>query len=136
MAEEGCGAGEVTELGRISDGEKSVLSVSAAYAAELRDALLGGLGIIRDEAGITTALRAADKLLGRDGITAAERGHALLGKAMLLSALARRESRGAHYRTDYPTRDDAGYQKTTVAVFRDGKVSVGFWELSERRAET
>ena len=31
--------------------------------------------------------------------------------------LAREESRGAHYRTDYPERDDANWMKTTVARY-------------------
>lgn len=37
--------------------------------------------------------------------------------AIALGALERRESRGAHYRTDYKDRDDAQFMKTTVAKF-------------------
>ena len=44
----------------------------------------------------------------------------LLGMAVLKSALARKESRGAHWREDYPKSNDDDYLKTTVARF-DGK---------------
>jgi succinate dehydrogenase / fumarate reductase, flavoprotein subunit len=50
----------------------------------------------------------------------------VLAEAIALGSLQRKESRGAHYRTDYPTRDDAGYMKTTLAKCdgRTGAVSV------------
>ncbi len=41
----------------------------------------------------------------------------LLSGAAALGALERRESRGAHYRTDYTERDDANFMKTTLATF-------------------
>ncbi len=40
-----------------------------------------------------------------------------LGEAMLLGGLERKESRGSHYRLDYPERDDARFLKTTLATF-------------------
>jgi succinate dehydrogenase / fumarate reductase, flavoprotein subunit len=40
-----------------------------------------------------------------------------IAEAIAKGALARRESRGAHYRTDFPSRDDANFMKTTVAKF-------------------
>ena len=59
----------------------------------------------------------------------------LLGQAVLLSALNRKESRGAHTRTDHPERDDKNYRKTTVAVFDGKKIKIGFRDIPEKRGE-
>lgn len=40
-----------------------------------------------------------------------------LSRAVVQGALARDESRGAHYKPDFPARDDARFLKTTVAEF-------------------
>jgi succinate dehydrogenase / fumarate reductase flavoprotein subunit len=41
-------------------------------------------------------------------------------------ALARKESRGAHFRTDFPKRDDAQWLKHTLAWRREGKIVLDF----------
>jgi succinate dehydrogenase / fumarate reductase flavoprotein subunit len=38
-----------------------------------------------------------------------------VAETIVASALARQESRGAHYRSDFPKRDDAQWLKHTVA---------------------
>jgi succinate dehydrogenase / fumarate reductase flavoprotein subunit len=41
----------------------------------------------------------------------------VIAEALALGAKGRRESRGAHYRSDFPERDDANFMKTSVARY-------------------
>ncbi|MGD0627729.1 MAG: L-aspartate oxidase [Terracidiphilus sp.] len=51
---------------------------------------------------------------------------ATVAQAILHSALARTESRGAHFRNDYPRRDDEHFQKHS-AFDKDGNVAFEKW---------
>ena len=50
----------------------------------------------------------------------------LLARVMTLGALARNESRGAHYKPEFPNRDDANWLKTTRAKFVNGEIKLTY----------
>ncbi len=50
----------------------------------------------------------------------------VLARAITLGALARNESRGAHYKPDFPERDDANWLKTTRAHYERGSIRLAY----------
>lgn len=49
-----------------------------------------------------------------------------LAEVVVAGALERRESRGSHFRTDYPKRDDDNFLKHTIARKVDGKIAISY----------
>jgi succinate dehydrogenase / fumarate reductase flavoprotein subunit len=68
------------------------------------------------------------KRFNTDLLEAVELGNLLdLAEVLAVSALARNESRGGHYREDYPNRDDVNFMRHTMAyreVGADGKTTI------------
>jgi succinate dehydrogenase / fumarate reductase flavoprotein subunit len=82
------------------------------------------------------------KTFNRDLQEAIELGHMIDFSIFIVEgALAREESRGAHYREDFPTRDDENFLKHTYAKFSGdyelelsyGEVVLGKFEPTERK---
>lgn len=100
-------------------------------AAELKSTMTDNAGIFRDDARLRQALSDIRRLQERfqsvrimdhsrrfntDLLGALETEHLLtFSEVVVVSALARTESRGAHYRTDYAKRDDEHWLKHTMA---------------------
>jgi succinate dehydrogenase / fumarate reductase flavoprotein subunit len=50
----------------------------------------------------------------------------VLAKVITLGALARNETRGAHYKPEFPERDDANWLKTTIASYNNGNITLQY----------
>jgi succinate dehydrogenase / fumarate reductase, flavoprotein subunit len=50
----------------------------------------------------------------------------VLAKVITLGALARNETRGAHFKPEFPNRDDANFLKTTIARYNGGNIQLSY----------
>ncbi|MEU1050983.1 succinate dehydrogenase flavoprotein subunit [Streptomyces sp. NPDC005876] len=110
---------------------------------ELQETMDANVMVFRTEQTIKTAVEKIGELRARyknvaiqdkgkrfntDLLEAVELGNLLdLAEVMAVSALARKESRGGHYREDYPNRDDVNFMRHTMAyreVGDDGTESI------------
>ena len=85
----------------------------------LQEVMWQKAGLLRDASGLRqaqTALTAIRAQLpaGVDRPSLELRNLHAVAELIVRSALTREESRGAHYRNDYPNRDDASFQKHSV----------------------
>ncbi len=107
----------------------------ADIAAEMKRVMMDHVGVFRTEEGMQQALEKIRELKARfkhlhiddrgkifntELLTAWELSNLLdLAEVTTVSALARKESRGAHSREDYPKRDDQNWLKHTLAWMRE-----------------
>ncbi|MFE1292019.1 succinate dehydrogenase flavoprotein subunit [Streptomyces sp. NPDC058751] len=115
----------------------------AEIRRELQECMDANVMVFRTEQTIKTAVEKIAELRERyknvsvqdkgkrfntDLLEAIELGNLLdLAEVMAVSALARKESRGGHYREDYPNRDDVNFMRHTMAyreVGEDGTESI------------
>ncbi len=123
---------------------------------ELQESMTENAGVFRTEETLKKQLEILDSLRKRfkhiriedksrlfntELQEAIELGHMLdYAKFIVEGALFRKESRGSHYREDYPKRDDENFLKHTLAYMdKDGNISIetmdvtlGKFEVKER----
>jgi len=129
---------------------------AAHIREELRRLMMNNVGVFRTEALLNEALEKIRELKERfQHITIDDKGRTFnqdlieawevanlldIAEVTTVSALARRESRGAHYREDYPQRDDEQWLKHTLAYRQpDGCIELRYkpvvitkWQPKER----
>lgn len=108
-----------------------------ALRREMEQTLMSHVGIFRDGGGLRKAVDSLAELLQRAAriglrggrgaaspeLTAALRlpGMLRLAQSIASGALQRTESRGSHFREDFPRRDDAHWLKRTLAFWDEGR---------------
>lgn len=131
---------DIDRYDEVEEIKESLENTGKSYDAieaqkSLQTILRKGLGIIREEAILQQCISKIDQLIKSteggydDTISEAEdqafHDQCLLGKAMLQCADARKESRGAHTRSDYK-EESAKYEKQTIARLENGEIKVYF----------
>ncbi len=117
------------ELARLYEGDGT--EEVATIRSEMRDVMMNNVGVFREQKRIDEAVEKVRELRNRYGkirvqnrsnlfnqelLEALELGYLLeLAEVAAMSAAARKESRGAHSRADYPDRDDDNWLKHTMA---------------------
>lgn len=120
------------------DGSES----AADIAMELGNTLTETAGIVRSNTNLKNGLNRIQELKERwEQIAPTDTGTwanssviairklrpcLVVAQAVLTGALNRNESRGAHYKPDYPNRDDANWLKTTIARYNGEEVSLTY----------
>jgi fumarate reductase flavoprotein subunit len=123
------------------DGKETIADIRVALNRTMEE----GAGIYRTEASLQATceslreLKERSKHLGicdhsasfNTELTAALELECLLdaAEAVAFSALARRESRGSHQRTDYPQRDDQNYLKHSLAYRTDADPRIEYQDV-------
>jgi len=121
----------------------------------LKHAMFSHFGVFRQEEPMIAGFARVKKLQERFGqVSLGNKGkefnfaliHALelenmllIAETVALGAIRRKESRGSHFRPDYPDRDDGNFLHHTTAYYRDGKawleqaeVTLGRFPVKER----
>ena len=107
--------------------------VPPILAQKISSILYRSLPIIRNEQDMLTAKAELESFLANSH-NIAEHSRIILALAMVESALNRKESRGAHKRSDFPERDDENFRKLSIVQMQDSAIRHTLRDIPERRS--
>ena len=131
----------------MEEGKKGEFRPST-IARELQDLMYEKAGVIRDEKGLREAIEGIrglkskterlqinpGRIYNKELIDALDLHNMLLmAELITASAISRKESRGAHYRADFPQQDDQNWEKHTVVRVENGKMILGTRPVIKKR---
>ena len=94
-------------------GEQADWRIDDGTRAEVKRVMWNKVGITRNEQTLKEAIADLETIAARP-LNTRSWNFVTLARLVAEAALQRRESRGAHYRSDYPERDDANFQQHTL----------------------
>ncbi|MBA4122028.1 MAG: L-aspartate oxidase [Acidobacteria bacterium] len=101
--------------------------ISTAVRKRVKRVMWERVGILRDEPGLKRALQEFEQI-SKANLGRSSRNFVTLAKLVATAALWREESRGGHFRTDFPDRRDEKWdvhsiQKSGAEIFRSEKIN-------------
>jgi L-aspartate oxidase len=108
-------------------------AMPAVAEQNLRAMMTSHVGVVRDGDGLAEAVRAFARI-ERDTGNIALRNMATSALLVAASAWTRRESRGAHYRIDYPAEEPAFAHRTMTTLAAARQIAASLSERSAARA--
>ena len=93
-----------------------VAALDANAVQQLRQTMTDSVGVVRSELGLRTALAKIGELQAKHPNNASFQNMCTTATLITASAILRRESRGAHYRTDYPASNKASAVRSYISL--------------------